>query len=495
MAAGPAWITLLALLLGGGGSDLLDYIPPDAFWKQKQVQVSIESMSRELKPPPAATDVSRLIDDLNSPDAPVREQASQKLVAAGTSALSALREASRSPSPQIAASARGLIARIDAANRPTSVRRLMAIRALGEMQRKDAIAVLEPLLKSDEPFVFEYAREAIDQLNGKPVRRERPNNLRSDVWLLPDSCRAVGQLIAPTTGPISIKDAMRNLPLMPGQDPAAMQEQMTRMLVQAAEAVGNVRLDAMNFGVSGDIGENSGYVIAIARGRYDARAIADVLHKQQLPSHPIGGMEVFQPPGGESAIFFPSDQYAVAIGGPRGRNLPVEQVLDAIHHHQGKLKDVPEMKQLIDAAPPDQPLWAVMKVTPAYAQAPIFAPFDTVALGTTRTDKGIDLTFSGSGNHPEKAKAAADLVNAGAQQAVQELRRMQPFMPPMKVIADAMATVKCQPTGGNATLTAHIEGEQSLLLMLPMFGMSLHAEAGPATQPAQAQQALPPPQR
>jgi len=490
MAAGPSWIALLAFLLGGGGSDLLDYIPPDAYWSQRQVRVSVESMAKELKPA-AAADVSKLIDDLNSPDAPVREQASEKLAAAGAGALSGLREAAHSPSPQIAASAKGLIARIDAANRPASVRRLMAVKTLGELKNKAAIPILEPLLNSDEPFVADYAREAIDKIDGRPVLRRRHANLRQDVWFLPDGCRTIGQVLAPASGPTSIKDALKSVPVSPGQDRAAFEEELTHMLLQAADAVGNVRLDAISIGISGEIGPRSGYVVGIARGRFDARALADVLHKQQVPSNAVDGVEVFQPPGGESAVFFPSDDYAVAIGGPGGRDLPIQQFLDALKRQQTKLKAVAEMKKLIESAPADQPVWAVMKVTPTYAGAPVFAGFDTVQLTSTRTPKGIDLVFVGTGNDPAKARAAADMANAGARQAVEALRRMQQLIPPFKIIGDAMSTAKCVAKGGDATLTAQVTGEGSMLFLLPMIGFSGHAEMQPA--PAAVAPNPPPP--
>lgn len=483
MGAGPGWIALLAFLLGGGGSDLLDYIPPDDFWNQKQVQISVKSMAKELKPA-AAADVAKLIDDLNSPDAAVREAASGKLVAAGAAALPALREAEHSPSPQIAASAKALIAKIDAANRPASVRRLMAIKALGDLKDKAAIPILQPLLKSDEPFVADYAGEAIDRIDGKPLKRRRPVDLRRDVWLLPGECRCVGQLLGPPGGAVSIKDGMKYIPQPPGSDPAVIANEVIRMITQSAETVGNVRVDAINFGVSGDIGDHSGFVVGIARGRFDARALSDVLHKRQVPSNVVAGVEIFQPPGGESAVFFPSDEYAVAMGGPRGNDLPVRQVLDAINKQQTKLKDVAEMKKLIEATPPDQPAWAVMRVTPAYAQAPVFAGFDTVRLTSSRTADGMTLAVEAAGSDPAKAKAAADVVNAGARQAAEQTRRMEQFMPSLKVVADAMSTTRCEAKGGDATLNVQLTGEGSALFLLPMLGFSAHAEARPAPQVA-----------
>jgi hypothetical protein len=57
-------------------------------------------------------------------------------------------------------------------------------------------------------------------------------------------------------------------------------------------------------------------------------------------------------------------------------------------------------------------------------------------------------------------------------------------MPSMKPLADALATVKCESQGGNATLTAKMPGMQSGLFLLPMTTFGGIHEVAPATQPA-----------
>jgi hypothetical protein len=442
-------------------------------------------MARELTPP-AAADVVRLIDDLNSPDPQTRQQSARKIAEAGTGALPALREAAASPSPQIAISAKGLIAHIEEANRPANVRRLMAIRELGELKSNEGLAILEPLTKSDEPFVADYAREAIDQINGKPIERPHSPVLREDVWLLPEGCRAVGQLLGPTNGPISIEQAMKDAPLPKNVDAETMIHTVTGILVKSAENVGNVRIESLSFGVSGDVGEQSGYIVMIARGQYDCRAVAEFVHKQQVPSNVVSGVEIFQPPGAEMAMMFPNNQYAVLIASPRGVDLPIDEVLTAIRTNHGKLKDVAEMKKLIEAAPADQPIWAVAKITPAFARGPVLAPFDTMELRSQRNGKKVELTINGTGNQPDKAKAAADMVNATAREAAEELKRAEQFEPAVKILEDAMKSVNCQASAGEAKLTANMEASQAGLLIFPtmMTGRAtVRGEVAPAPAP------------
>ena len=55
---------LLLNLLTGGGNDLLDYLPTDAYWRQKSVSVSVDTMMAELKPAAPAGDISKLIEEL-----------------------------------------------------------------------------------------------------------------------------------------------------------------------------------------------------------------------------------------------------------------------------------------------------------------------------------------------------------------------------------------------------------------------------------------------
>ena len=478
-----ALITLLAFLVGGGGSDLLDYLSHAEFWKDKGVVMSVESMTAELKPAPAV-DVSKLIDDLNSPDPQVREDASAKLLQTGPPALSSLREAAGWPSPQVAATARKLVVKIEGMNRATTIRHLMAIRALGDPAYKDAAPLLETLLQSEEPFVADYARESIERMNGRPVHHAHAANLRDDVYLLPDGCRVVGQIMAPAGGAISLTEVLGRTKLAPNQDRTTMSAGLLHMLVGSAEQIGNVRVDCLSFGISGDVGERTGYVVAIAHGRYESRAMIDWLHQKKMPSNFMDGVEIFQPPGAEAALCFPSDHYAAFVASPLGTNMPTKSIIDAIKGHIVKLKAVAEMKKLIDATAADEPMWAVAKVTPAYAIAPVLAPFDTVRLDTRQEAKGIRATISATGSQPDKARAAADITNRGARQAADDLEQEEKFLPGLKILSDIFKTAQCQADGGNATLTASVEQPDSGLFLLPLLMRRTAATDRAATQPA-----------
>ena len=137
---------LMLLLMSGGGNDLLDYVQAKAYWQLKGVPVTAAAMTGELAPPKAE---------------------GAKEAAAG---------------PQTAAKA-------------AVVRRLMAIRTLGELKDAQALAVLQPLLKSTALFEAEYAQQAIAAIEGKPFARPRTaaKQMAQDPWLLPADCGIVGR--------------------------------------------------------------------------------------------------------------------------------------------------------------------------------------------------------------------------------------------------------------------------------------------------------------
>src|SRR5688572_2329943 len=168
MAVFYSFLALVLSLVTGGGNDLLDYMPTVGYWAEKNVQVSLESMTAELAERPAR-DVGPLIADLGSPDAETRDKAALKIrEIGGAGALSALSEAGESPDAEVRRRARALLQQIGGDEIQRGVRRLMAIRTLGQLRNPQAVAALKPLLESKQLFVAEYAQNALDAIEGRP---------------------------------------------------------------------------------------------------------------------------------------------------------------------------------------------------------------------------------------------------------------------------------------------------------------------------------------
>src|SRR5688500_8650147 len=90
---------LLVLMIRGGGNELLDYVPSEPYWRIKQVVPTVDHLARELR-------------DIKP----------------------------------------------DNTSKASAIRRLMALRSLGEMKSPAAIVVIQPYLQSNEMFVADYAR-------------------------------------------------------------------------------------------------------------------------------------------------------------------------------------------------------------------------------------------------------------------------------------------------------------------------------------------------
>src|SRR4051812_11575734 len=100
--ASTSFMVLFAMLLGGG-SDLLDYVPSPDYWQAKGVaNVTADALAKEVAPPKAAENITKLLVDLGSSKTAVREAATAKIVAMGPGVLPQLKEASKVDDPEIA---------------------------------------------------------------------------------------------------------------------------------------------------------------------------------------------------------------------------------------------------------------------------------------------------------------------------------------------------------------------------------------------------------
>src|SRR5688572_3734372 len=171
MAAGSFSVfTLIMMLISGGANDLLDYVSTDYYWRAKGVpHVTAQQLLDELKPPAAGPDIARLIASLGAAGFDEREKAAAAILKHGPSVIPQLERATRGTDAEIASRATSLIQQLKIGGKGAAVRKLMAIRTLGEMKKAEAIPALKALLDSKEMFVADYAKAAIAQIEGKPL--------------------------------------------------------------------------------------------------------------------------------------------------------------------------------------------------------------------------------------------------------------------------------------------------------------------------------------
>ena len=479
-------VTLLTFLIGAGGSkDLLDYVPTDSYWQTKKVNVTPELLLAELKPAPAAADVDDLLEQLASADAAVRDEAAAKIRAVGPAAVPALQKEAQSDDIETARRVKSLIAEIAADVKPASVRRLMAIRTVGERRERPALDLLRPLLGSKEPFVADYAKRAVAQIEGTPYERPVPSDaMKQDLWLLPGACAAVGQY-APRAGlAIRFDEAVALMHIAEPQKKQRLQS-LTEAVLELAEHIGNVRIDGLTVGASADFGETSGYVVAIIRGQFDRVAVAQRVREEGSPSGNVEGHDVFTLDEG-GLLFFPSDNQAVYVLAAPGAEPPTKQLIAAARAGKGTLDKAEGMAGLIKSAQTDQPLWAVARVTEAYRRNLAIAGFDTLSLVGRQNGSTVNLQLVAQGSDPKQVNTSVQTFRAQHKGALEWMKGVSPVMPPLQRVTRFLESVKVQAEGAKATATATFEGPVTRVIVFMNYPYA-------TANPVEEGKPLPPP--
>jgi hypothetical protein len=493
-------ITLFMMLLSGGANDLLDYVATEQYWNAKGIQhVTAQQLLEELKPPAAAAagpELARLLAGLGAGSFEEREKAAHEILKQGPGVIPQLEIAAKNPDLEISSRAKNLIQQLKISSKAVAVRRLMAIRTLGEMKKQEALPALKALLDSKEMFVADYAAAAIATIEGKPLppRTAPPGAMKADLSLLPANCGVVGQVSVTTPAGAkrpSIEEALKQLPQMPGEDREQMFKAMQQSVISVAEQVGNIRVEGVTFGVSDDVGDKQGFVCLVVRGRYDSKAVPVVV-RNALPkpnNAVIDGVEMFSPED-QMSFGFPADDRAIFMVGPNHDKLPIKELLAAVRDNKGSLMTNAEMAKLIGAVDPAAPMWAVCKVNDNYRQADIVKAFDTLTLVARQEKEAMTFSVSGVGSDATAVQDAVNKVNDGLSEARQHLPQLAQQMPMFKPVVDFVTAAKCQANGKEASFTSSVPGNGNSLLGFPffMFGMraqAIEGRAAPVAPPGQ----------
>lgn len=461
-------VTLLTFLLGGGGSDLLDYVPTETYWQLKEVKVTSENLLATLKPTPQA-DVAGLIGQLNSADAAVRDAAAAKIRAAGPGAIPALKEETESDVVEVARRAKSLIQEITADMKPGAVRRLMAIRTLGERKERTGLAALRPLLQSQEPFVAEYAARAIAQIEGKPFQAHRASadEMKKDLWLLPANCAAVGQYAPRGNLAIPFDQALAPMQIHQEQKTERLKT-LTEYVLELTEHVGNMRIDGVTLGLSGDISDRNGFLVAIVRGQFDRVAVSELVRQQGTPAGNVDGFDVFQPDN-EGAVFFVSDNQAVYMAAPAGTALPLKQMAAAARAGKGGLEKAGPIVELIKKAETDQAVWAVARTTPELRQFVPLVGFDKVMLVGRQEGQTFQFKLEAQGTDDKKVAMSVQEAGIYLKDARDYLREIAPVMPPLQPVRRFLDSVDQKVEGTKLTATATFKGPTTGIIVFTEF--------------------------
>ena len=401
------------MVLGSGVRDLASCLSTGAYWKAKGVTVSVDGAMHELEAVKPA-DLSKLIADLDADDVKDREAATTKIAAIGVAALPGLEEAARTGSPEVAARAGVLLAKIRVAGKAASVRRLMAIRTLGEMKDAKAVPVLQPLLNSKDPFEADYARVALAKIEGREIILSSSTDAEraAEVNLLPARLDAVAQVTAWDAGNFSLDVMFEGVPLDEKQKTLA-RDGANKDLLGVLETVGDIRLDVVTWGFFAAPPGQPGNSILIAHGLFDSAAVSHALVKVFGEPKKVDGFPVFQM-GDDAALIVASDQRVVFLSREGGGDLALEAMTAALKNGAGDLSTNADLSQLVKSTDVKSRLWGAVKLSEGVKQivGPL-ASFDTATLvGTQAKDAKqkfvTNLQLNAMTSDPAKAKEAVE---------------------------------------------------------------------------------------
>ncbi len=484
---------VMMLVAGNGGGELLDLIDTEAYWAHRNETPRVELLIGYLETADDKADagqIDKLIAQLGAADFDTREQAAAKLIAIGADAKAPLQKARQSDDPEIALRAEQILRRLTGKHKPSNVRKLMAIRTLGEMGQAQATEPLKQLADSTEPFVAEYAARAIARIEGKAYqpRGVTKQQLEADLMLLPSNCGIVAQIHAGVGDRRITLDQMLKGNMLPaGTDVSEVKRQITEELVKAAGRIGNVRLEAATLGFGEKADEREFFVAAILRGRFDREAVLAALagESRNRPTEQHGDITVQHMH--DSGFIAVSDTQAAFIVA-EDPEPHIKKMVKAIEAGKGGLADnAAMMKQIKAARATPSDLWAAAIMDDTYKQVSMFAPFDTMTLNVDLGKNGaLAATLRAQGPDEQKVAAAVKAFGEKRDWLVTQLQPMAAMMPGVQKFVDSLKKIQPEQDGGAVELNAEFDANPGGAMMMPLMMMGLRA-APPAGVPAQAE--------
>jgi hypothetical protein len=511
-------LAFLMLLAGNRGrTDLLDTMSTDVYWQIKHVAPDAGQLERDASFEVAPASIAAQLKDLEAADFATRDRARQELERMGPTILPLLKPATQSPDPEVAAVAQELVKKFSERGQERSIRRLMAIRTLGERGEKGALPLLNTLKDSRELFVGDYARRAVARINDERyVPADLSEKLASDVALLPGDAALVGQSWGLDAQPLTIgslvgaalaNDSGGRMALVPGAAPAEkpdakmLERRVSERLLALLERIGNLRMDGVTVGFN-DVKDNAGergWVAVVIRGQYSTELAVPALREM------IGGNAVVTPaakPGdtamltdrdGQTSVLLPNNELLIFITSSDGKSGQAvrETVLKALQNGPGAAGENKELASLIKTVDTKSPLWLVCRPNDMMRKD-MDLDYKTLTVGTKMGKAGTEFTVQVETEDADKTKALLETMTRQLKDAQDEVKQEAAVTPSLKPVGDLLDSIKLTGEGVHGTMTGRLPtgALNALLGQLPLTEL-LAPDEGPPVQVAPPQPGLP----
>ncbi len=481
----PACTMLLMFLLSGNPSnELLDFVDTTAYWQAKGVTVSVDAMTKELGTSERGEDIDKLIKQLGDETFAKREAAQAALVGMGSKALEKVKAAVNSDDPEVAMRAKKILEQISGSGADVPVRRLMAIRTLGELKDKKALGALKQVEKSTRPFEAEYAARAMAMIEGKTANRPEltVEETRKDVWLLPAKCGLVVHARTAGGTRVVLKEFLAGLPAEAGVGDKTEEaaKQLTEMMVKLTESTGNVRIEALTMGISTVFGpgEQGLFIVLIGRGTYDPDAM-EALIKGASPGTSaveLDGTIVLKSERGEFNFILDKGERFVLVCGPMRRadawpgDLPVKEMVAALKTGKGGLGDNEAMTKLVKSVEASGEVFGAMQVGTLGKELRMDS-IETVTLTTKTETDGVTWKAVVEAKDKAGLDVGAEQLDRFRAELIRGLSRPKEARAGFAALVESLSGLKAETTGEKQlTITGKVKGSV-LGAILPGFGL------------------------
>jgi hypothetical protein len=467
---------LMMLFSFGTANELLDFMHTPSYWQLHDTPMTVERMIAEFDAPAVVDteEIPKWIAALGADHFRMRKDASKALQEIGEPARPFLEAASTSEDPEISSRARSLLASLPSRQPSTAIRRLMAVRTLGELKDPKGLAVLESLLDSNEPFLADFARLAAQRIEGKPHEHVPLKHNPADLALLPSNTAALGQMVVPGDPDWHVEKLFEHMPMFGAvEGQADMLAEMTEAVGLAAEQLGNVRLDALTLGFTENIARGDGAMILIAHGKWDVRKMTAGL-KQMAPDWPqqnVDDQTVIVIESNVRLIAFDDATLAFVAAtdeaGQMVRKLiqakkqPVDLALDA-----GLIQELSGMDRA-------QPSWLIadLKKAAPDLDGP-FKSLEHLSLTTRSVDQKSILHFTVRGRPGATVALVQEVLQGKVKEMIAQVEQGATFLPKGEQTIKMLKSLKLE--RGAQGLSGQFELDKqagtSLFMPLLMFG-------------------------
>lgn len=422
MAFGEIFVVLFMLLGGMGGNEALDFVATDQYWRVQGKQPAEE----------------QLIEQISKPE--VKEGAPAKAA---------------------------------------EIRKLMVIRTLGELKSEKALPALEEASNSKEPFVADYAKEAIAAIKGEAyIAPAVEGNDVKDMNIMPKEAGVFVHAKMRAGPPVDILKEMKKT--IPEEHQKGMEEgviEMQTSMVNFLEKSGNIRIDSISFSVAEMVGDEEGWVVISFRGSYDHVALEAAIKEMagdEFNKVKLGGLDFYEL---EEEVLFSmaSDQQLVFIAGAKRESLPLEAVGKRVSEGAKDSILSKELQDLIGKTEKNGDLWASLLVTGKMKEVPHLQAFKTLRLETAKEKDLTEILLIGEGEDGSKVQqaiAALEEMHAGfVDKQIPEMKLAMPEA--SKPLTDFFEGIEFRSNGDLAIVRGKIGAFNPLAFISGYFMMSV----------------------